>query len=325
MENLKEVVADMEEELEMQIENLKEHPNSVKSWLFKENIKSLKKLNNKLRKLKENLKLEVFPKLVKSVGITSKEHLNYSSVLLYIYLYSELIGLSKWQKYEYCVVDEGQDFSPLEYLILGKIVLNGRFCILGDLNQSYQQEGLSTWKEISAVVKEANKANVFELDTNYRSTKPIIELANKILAPYTSDYLPKSINRIGSEIDITQSDTSAEMLDIFAKEMHNDAKDLNKSIGIICFDSETLNLVEKIVNDLAVAKDQIIKLDDTKPINYIPRGIYVTMFENCKGLEFAKVYVLDLNLNKIHNFTEAKKAFVAVTRAMNELHILSVK
>ena len=49
------------------------------------------------------------------------------------------------------------------------------------------------------------------------------------------------------------------------------------------------------------------------------------MFNDCKGLEFAKVYILGLNLDKTSTFKKAKEAFVAVTRAMNEVSIYSVK
>lgn len=43
--------------------------------------------------------------------------------------------------------------------------------------------------------------------------------------------------------------------------------------------------------------------------------------EDCKGLEFSKVYILGLNLNKTKTFADARKYFVSVTRAMNELII----
>jgi len=47
--------------------------------------------------------------------------------------------------------------------------------------------------------------------------------------------------------------------------------------------------------------------------------------EDCKGLEFSKVYVLGANPAKIKNFSFARKVFVAVTRAMNELLVYGVK
>jgi len=325
MENLREAIDDMEEELQMQEEALHANPNSIKAWLFKDNIKSLKKLVHQLKKIKENLKNEALPKIISDLKIKAGEKLGYLETLIYIFVYAELIGLTKWIKFEYCVVDEGQDFSTLEYLVLGKVVMNGRFCILGDLNQSYKNDGLASWEEISQVVQEAKKANVFELETNYRSTKPIIDLANKILNPYTKDYLPKSINRIGHEPKIHKLPTFNDVIKTFTAELEADLKQLDKSIGIICFTEKTMEHVEKVLKDLNVPADVFIKLDEKKPISYIPRGVYLSMFENCKGLEFAKVYVLDLNLDKIDNFTEAKKAFVSVTRAMNELSVYSVK
>ena len=42
-------------------------------------------------------------------------------------------------------------------------------------------------------------------------------------------------------------------------------------------------------------------------------------FESCKGLEFSKVYVFSKKISSNMTFNEAKKEFVAVTRAMNDL------
>ena len=100
-----------------------------------------------------------------------------------------------------------------------------------------------------------------------------------------------------------------------------DVKELNKSIGIICFDENLLEQIDTLITIMGVNGERYIKLDSKKKISYIPKGIYLTNHENCKGLEFSKVYVLGLDPSKISQFNEAKKAFVAVTRAMNELHI----
>ncbi|HQK41485.1 MAG TPA: hypothetical protein PKV39_00590, partial [bacterium] len=66
-------------------------------------------------------------------------------------------------------------------------------------------------------------------------------------------------------------------------------------------------------------------LNSKQKTTYIPNGVYFMKADDCKGLEFSKVYVLNLNLKKIRTFYKAKEAFVAVTRAMNELYIYGVK
>ena len=321
-ENLNEAVNDIEEELQMQKDSLKDvAPNSIKAFLFKENIKTIRSLVKKLADLRTQIKKKSLPALVKEMGLKLNTKMDYLETLLYLVAYAELVGITKYPRYEYCVIDEGQDFSVLEYLFLSKIVLRGRLAIFGDLNQSVESDGIRSWEDIPAVVAEAKNASTFELDTNYRSTKPIIDLACNILKPYTSKYLPKSINRKGNDPVIKIFSSQEELLSQFASEINDDAKKLDKSIGIICYDEIVFDAATKIIDQLKVDNEHIIKLDSTTKIRYLPKGVYIMRGEDCKGLEFAKVYILNLNLAKISSAEYARKAFVSITRAMNELHV----
>ncbi len=323
-QNLKEITKDLEEELVSQKEQLKENPNSVKSWLYKENVKVIRKILSKFYDILEDLRTTTFLEIVNQSGISTKNKLGYFDTLMYLYVYAELIGFTKYLKFEYCVVDEGQDFSILEYSILKNFVLKGRFAIFGDLNQSINDEGVTSWDDIAKVIKEAKQAQVFKLETNYRSTKPIIDLANNILKPYTKDYLPKSINRVGIDPIIKTLENEETMLKEFELALDEDIKELDKSIGIICFNEDLLEKATTIVKSKKIQKDHIIELNSNTRIAYIPKGIYLTQFKDCKGLEFAKVYVIGLNMEKIKTFKQAKEAFVSVTRAMNEVHIFGI-
>jgi len=324
-ENLTEIISDLEEELSMQQDEVKENPKSIRALIHKENIKVLKKIITSLKKYRLDLKNSYFRKALKNLGIKHGVKLNYKELLIFLYIYLELVGLQKYKKFEYCVVDEGQDFSLLEYLILKKLVLFGRLCVLGDLNQGYTKEGIVSWDDLKTSIIKDRKSDFYTLDTNYRSTKPIIDLANDILKPHTENYLPKSIDRAGPDPETVEFIGNQELLTELKTELEKDVKDLNKSVGIICFEEHFFNSVKSIVDKLDLASDRVIELQEDKRINYIPKGVYYTMFDNCKGLEFSKVYVLGLNPEDIKSENAAKKAFVAVTRAMNELRIYYVK
>ncbi len=325
-ENIEDLLSELNEELAYQKERLKENPNSVKSWIFKENIQNLRKLTNKLQTIRADLKTKYLVSVCNEWGLNLAEKMGYKEILVYLYIHSRLFGLPNSLKYQYCVVDEGQDLNVLEYLVLSQLVQHGRFCILGDLNQSYVVDGIDDWEAIRDVVSDAKEAQTFELDTNYRSTKQIIDFANNILKPYTHTYLPKSINRMGQEIVKEKASDNAAMISILENHLRSDLEKLDKSIGIIVFGDDLLidvqNSIDALGTELKVSAEKIIKLEDHTRIAYIPKGLYVTKFENCKGLEFSKVYVLGLHLSEVSNFDEAKKAFVAVTRAMNELVII---
>ena len=104
-----------------------------------------------------------------------------------------------------------------------------------------------------------------------------------------------------------------------------DIEKVDKSIGIIDMTGKYSEEVLRILKEKRVKKDKIITLNSRSRVRYIPKGVYVMNFEDCKGLEFAKVYVLGANLDKIKSIEEARKVFVATTRAMNELCVYGIK
>lgn len=321
-ENIQMLVEDLEEEIKYQKEKLGEGATGSFEMKCLTNTKNLKSLLREVRKVSNNLRATVFPALLKSFDVNPKQKLNYRDALKYVYLYATVFGIPKFKKFEYCVVDEGQDFSLLEYLVLNKLVLRGRFCILGDLNQSYIKAGLSNWEEVGEVITDAKERKKFELTTNYRSTKPIIDFACNIISNYTSNFLPQSINRKGAEVGEVEPGAGS-TIDAIYFHLSQDLKSLDKSIGIICYDQGDFialqDLLEK--NYRATLKERLVILNPKDRIFYTPKGVYLTMFENCKGLEFAKVYVVGMPKNPADLF-EAKKNYVAVTRAMNELIVI---
>ncbi len=328
-ENIIELLKDTLEEIKIQKEHLKRNPDGLNSWLNKQNLVNLKKILRGANRIKNDLQNNAVNKTVKSLGLDINSTLDYTEALIYISIYLELIGMREYKKYEYCVVDESQDFSLLEYLVLNKIVLRGRFSLFGDLNQSLENDGVKNWDDIKSVITDAKVANTFSLEENYRSTRQIIDFANKILKPYTDKYLPKSIDRVGEEPAEINFSNENEMLEEFRKSLSADLKDIKKSIGVIVFENEsvTLEKVKKVMLEEKVDESEngFVQLKPNEKINYTPLGIYLMKSDDCKGLEFSKVYVLNLNLKKIKNFSDARKAFVSVTRAMNELQVYGVK
>lgn len=325
LENISEILTELEEELTAQKNDLKEvSPDSVRAYLCKENIKVLRSLITRLAELTNNIKNKEISDMQKEFLNSAGAVLNYSQALLYIYIYLSLIGIKKHPVYEYCVVDEGQDFSPIEYALLDKIVLRGRFSIFGDLNQQLEKGGIEKWEDVEEVIKGAKSSAKYELSTNYRSTRSIIEYAKKIIEPYTNNYLPESINRKGPEPFFEKFANSDELLENFNTEIKKDVKNINKSIGIICYNEYLFNSLKASLKKTIKKEDTLVILDKTTKISYSPKSVYLMDAVNSKGLEFSKVYILGMDPNRIGNFEEARKCFVMATRAMNELVIYGV-
>lgn len=78
------------------------------------------------------------------------------------------------------LVDEYQDTNPLQGRLLDAFRPKSLFCV-GDYDQSIYAFNGSDIGIISTFAKRYNDANVFTLKRNYRSTKPILDLATKVI------------------------------------------------------------------------------------------------------------------------------------------------
>ena len=98
-----------------------------------------------------------------------------------------------------------------------------------------------------------------------------------------------------------------------------------RTVGIISFQPNLLNELYDGFAKAGFDTENLHILDSSQQIAYKPNGIYFMDVDNCKGLEFASVYVIDLELKRIKNVHEARQAFVSVTRAMNKLSIYDIR
>ena len=108
-----------------------------------------------------------------------KKVLNYEDSILLAYLKGMLSGFSYEQSIKQVVIDEAQDYTTLQYIIISKIFKKASFTILGDVNQNinpyYKHETLEDLMQIFPCSK------YIELKKTYRSSKEIIDYTNKIL------------------------------------------------------------------------------------------------------------------------------------------------
>ena len=78
------------------------------------------------------------------------------------------------------LVDEYQDTNPLQGRLLDSFAKKSLFCV-GDYDQSIYAFNGSDISIISTFYKRYQNANIFTLTKNYRSCKPILDLANKVI------------------------------------------------------------------------------------------------------------------------------------------------
>ncbi len=99
----------------------------------------------------------------------------------------------KWRKkFDYILVDEFQDTSWIQYEIIKELAWHSNFTIVGDPDQT-----IYTWRgaDVNLIInfdKDFKKAQTIKLEENYRSTKNILEAANKLIS-FNQNRLPKKL------------------------------------------------------------------------------------------------------------------------------------
>lgn len=88
----------------------------------------------------------------------------------------DLVGI------EHIIVDEAQDVTPLEWLLLASMNEAHAWTLIGDLNQRRSDHTLASWTQVLQLLAVPyGDPPVRRLERGYRSTRPILEYANRLL------------------------------------------------------------------------------------------------------------------------------------------------
>lgn len=103
--------------------------------------------------------------------------------------HSPLLAFIRWEVdapadlkgVEHIIIDEAQDVTPLGWLLLDEINEADTWTILGDLNQRRSDHTPPNWAQILELIAIDENTPVRELTRGYRSTRPILEFARRLL------------------------------------------------------------------------------------------------------------------------------------------------
>lgn len=249
-------------------------------------IKNIDKLHKIINKL---LKVELDPlklwQLYKKEAVTK---INYEETFSALYLYFQVAGYPALGHIKLVVIDEAQDYSLWQFEFLKDIFRSATFTILGDKFQSINPYlKYDSLKDITTVFKDAQYKR---LNNAYRSSKEIVDYANKILNI-------KKINSVREEND-------CRVLELVEQDIQID---LQKNIKD--FVSKGYKKIAIIVKT-SIERDKIEKFK-LSHVKIIP--VY-----EAKGLEYDAVIVYTEKDN-YYKEEEINLLYVAATRALHAL------
>jgi DNA helicase II / ATP-dependent DNA helicase PcrA len=224
--------------------------------------------------------------------------------------------------YEHLMVDEVQDFSPLELSVLLEATSSQRCVTLaGDTAQAIAPEhGFTSWTELLDFLSIAHE-RVEPLRVSYRSTREIVDVAEHVLGPLMGDVRPVA-PRAGAPVEsfpFSSAGECAEFLSHALKELVRNEPDA--SVALLARHPEQARLAYEA---LAHAEVPTVRLVADQDFSF-SAGIDVTDVRQSKGLEFDIVILLDVTDASYPATDDARRLLhVAMTRAAHQLWITYV-
>lgn len=221
--------------------------------------------------------------------------------------------------YDHLMVDEVQDFAPLELAVLLETTTAQRSITLaGDTNQSIAPEhGFVNWSEMLDELG-INHDRVEPLRVSYRSTREIIESALHVLGPLRGDARPVAPRR-GSPVESFGFSSPGEATEFLARVL----KDLVHeeplvSVALIARHAEQAAMYHEALVAAEVPNLRLVSRQDFS----FRAGIDVTDVRQTKGLEFDVVVLLEATASAYPDDEHARRLLhVAMTRAAHQLWV----
>ncbi|GLC32533.1 RNA polymerase recycling motor HelD [Clostridium omnivorum] len=238
--------------------------------------------------------------------------LNYEDQPPLLYLKGALGDLPKTSEIKYVIIDEAQDYTPLQYEIFNQLFENANMTILGDLHQSINPfMNLGDYSNISSIFPKDDTC-IINLTKSYRSTMEITKFSRSLLDNKITD---GCVERNGDKPLLLGFPDEKSIKERLLKDIKVYKDKDYKSIGIITRTAKEAQEVFSFLKDKVHVK-AIIKDDSEYDNDTLVIPAYLA-----KGLEFDVVFIYNAGDENYSCEEERLLLYTACTRA---LHVLCV-
>ncbi len=247
-------------------------------------------------------------------------------ILLYLYqrLLKEITKKNKKPlKFSHIMIDEVQDFSPVELAVLTNIAKQPlSLTFAGDLNQKMIKEsGFINW-ETTFENLGIKGQKVSTLKVGYRSTYEIMEFSFNVLGSlsHNKEFMA---TRHGPPVETFLFGNQGELIQYLTRSLIDTmANEPMASIAVICSSPEETKAYYELLHNVEIAD---LRLIDDQNFPFTP-GIDVTDVRQVKGLEFDYVVLLDVDTENYRNDNYSRYLLhIAASRAAHQLWIMNYR
>ena len=231
--------------------------------------------------------------------------LSYEDVYPILYLKQRLCAMKKHKNIRHLVIDEMQDYSYLQYVILQNM-FSCNMTILGDKAQTVddrQQDVLRFLPKIFG--KEIRK---IEMKRSYRNTLEIAEYASGITGLTGIEYLERHGKPVVEKVVSSEKEGLQDVLNQVSV-----GPDKYETAAILTMTEAQAKAAYKYLKQ---HREDVFYID--RDSSEFCKGITVTTYYLAKGLEFDQVFVLG---GEKDNPFYSQFKYISATRALHELYV----
>lgn len=223
--------------------------------------------------------------------------------------------------FEHIVIDEAQDFGPVELDVLLRLVPSpADVTIVGDLNQKIVPDAdFMGWTEIAKRLG-VDQAAVAHLEVGHRSTRPIMALAHGLIG------LPEPRGREGRRPEFVRVDDEDERLEVLASWARRRwAESRSPHLCVVCGHRDEAKALAEALGPRLSAEGLPVRWGHNRSFEFAP-GLTVTNARQLKGLEFDGVTVVEpTNEAYPENEDGRRLLYTVVTRAQDDLLMVGIE
>lgn len=285
-------------------DNIMEHDLPRPRVILK-SLNSMLKIKNTLALYKEFYKWLGRPELF---AMPARKTLEWADVYPFLYLHGAFEGLKKSGITKHLVVDEMQDYTPVQYAVLNRMFPCPK-TILGDFGQFLNPNHRYTLDDLR---KAYPKSEFAELNKSYRSTYEIITFAKRVQNVVSLE----PVKRHGEEVALISCKNKEEQYQNVKQAIDRFLSGGNAALGII---TKTNHMAKELYGILKT--EQSVNLI-TPESSRFRNGVSVTSIQMAKGLEFDEVVVWDADNRTYCTDFDRCLLYIACTRAMHKLTLI---
>ncbi|MDD4296721.1 MAG: RNA polymerase recycling motor HelD [Ruminiclostridium sp.] len=238
--------------------------------------------------------------------------LNYEDQVALLYLKGVLGDLPKTSEIKYVIIDEAQDYTPLQYEIFYQLFSSANITMLGDLQQSINPVmNVGDYENITHIFPKDTTC-LINLTKSYRSTMEITMFSRRLLNKNLTD---ECVERSGDKPLIISLPNKMAINKSLSEDIKKYKENGYKSIGIITRTVKEANEVYNSLSDKVHIK-AILKDDD----EYVSDTLVIPAYL-AKGLEFDVVFIYNAGEENYSCEEERLLLYTACTRALHVLRI----